>query len=294
MKLKHYFFILLAIIAAPIMVNIILYTSNPISNWVPTVGNPNDWIGFWGNVVGNILGGIIVLIVLHYTLKENATLRETQVKTIKYTQRQVWLDNLRQQVIGNYNMLDVQGLSTALYKLQNEEYEEAQMLLLSLNRNIEFQVNSSSLYFLYDTLSLEEQDYIDCMKRIMVEYGCLVNDAMFFLALFPYFTKKQEPNVYKYRLSNQEIILLAKSSYEAITLSDIFDAETKKYYSENSVLPKVMVLDTMDDGFFSKVRAQFLELFQKIGFIHVRKYDLIRCTENMLRYEDRRIQQILE
>lgn len=292
MKLKHYIFILLAIIASPIVVDVILYTNNPISNLLPTVGDPNEWIGFWGNVVGNILGGIIVLIVLHYTLKENAASRETQVKTIKYTQQQAWLDNLRQQVIGNYNMLDMQGLSTALYKLQQEEYEEAQKLLLSLNRNIEFQANSSSLYFLHDDLSREEQEYIDCMKRIMIEYGGLVNDSIFFLAILPDLTKKTEQNVYV--VSHQAIISLARSSYNAIILSDIFDDETKKYYSKNSVLPKVMVLDPRDDDFFSKLKTLFSELFQKISSVHVRKHDLIRCTENVLRYEDRRIQQILE
>ena len=159
MKIKHYILILLAIVATPIIVNFILYSNNPISNWLPTVGLPSEWIGFWGNVAGNILGGLIVLIVLHYTLKENTVLRETQIKTIKYTQQQTWLDNLRQQLIGNYNMLDMQSLSIALYKLQNREYEEAQMSLLSLNRNIEFQTNSSSLYFLHDELSQEEQEY---------------------------------------------------------------------------------------------------------------------------------------
>lgn len=159
MKTKHYIIILFAIIAAPIIVNLILYSNNPIAHWLPTVGLPSEWIGFWGNVAGNILGGIIVLIVLHYTLKENAVLREYQIKTIKYTQQQTWLDNLRQQVIGNYNMLDMQNLSIALYKLQQGKYEEAQMSLLTLNRNIEFQTNSSSLYFLRNELSQEEQEY---------------------------------------------------------------------------------------------------------------------------------------
>lgn len=292
MKIKHYILILLAIVATPIIVNFILYSNNPISNWLPTVGLPSEWIGFWGNVAGNILGGLIVLIVLHYTLKENAVLRETQIKTIKYTQQRTWLDNLRQQVIGNYNMLDMQSLSIALYKLQNREYEEAQMSLLSLNRNIEFQTNSSSLYFLHDELSQEEQEYNSCLKRILVEFGCLINDSIFFASIFPDLTRESEPHVYS--MSYQTIVSFAKNSYDAIVSSAMFDTDTQNYYSENSILPKIMKLDFRDTEFLSKFNELFLEHYQKFSIVHARKYELIRCTENVLRYEEHRINQILE
>lgn len=292
MKIRHYSLILLALVVVPIIVNLILYSNNPISEWLPTVGTPNEWIGFWGNVAGNILGGIIVLIVLHYTLKENAVLRDTQIKTIQYTQQQTWLDNLRQQVIGNYNMLDMQSLSTALYKLQKGEYEEAQTALMSLNRNIEFQANSSSLYFLRDKLSREEQAYNDCLKQIMIEFGCLINDSIFFAPILSDFAKKAEPNVFT--MSNQSIISWAKNSYEAITSSTIFDADTKDYYSKNSVLPKVMDLDPCDTEFSSKVYEIFSEHYQKFSIVHARKHELITYTENVLRYEEKRINKILE
>ena len=292
MKIKHYILILFAIVITPIIVNFILYSNNPISNWLPTVGLPSEWIGFWGNVAGNILGGLIVLIVLHYTLKENTVLRETQIKTIKYTQQRTWLDNLRQQVIGNYNMLDMQRLSIALYKLQNREYEEAQMSLLSLNRNIEFQTNSSSLYFLHDELSQEEQEYNYCLKRILVEFGCLINDSIFFTSIFPDLTRESEPHVYS--MSYQTIVSFAKNSYDAIVSSAMFDTDTQNYYSENSILPKIMKLDFRDTEFLSKFNELFLEHYQKFSIVHARKYELIRCTENVLRYEEHRINQILE
>ena len=292
MKTKHYIIILFAIIAAPVIVNLILYSNNPISDWLPTVGQPNEWIGFWGNVAGNILGGIIVLIVLHYTLKENAVIREYQIKTIKYTQQQIWLDNLRQQVIGTINMLDMQKLSIALYKLQQGKYEEAQISLLTLNRNIEFQTNSSSLYFLRNELSQEEQEYNSCLKRILIEFGCLINDSIFFTSILPDLTKKPEPNVFG--MPNDTVILYAKNSYDAITSSTLFDTETQDYYSKNSILSKVMTLNPRDTEFLSKFYELLVEHYQKFGIIHARKYELIACTEKVLRYEERRINQILE
>lgn len=292
MKTKHYIIIFFAIIAAPVIVNLILYSNNPISDWLPTVGLPSEWIGFWGNVVGNILGGIIVLIVLHYTLNENAVLREYQIKTIKYTQQRTWFDNLRQQVIGNYNMLDMQNLSIALYKLQQGKYEEAQISLLTLNRNIEFQTNSSSLYFLRNELSQEEQEYTSCLKRILIEFGCLINDSIFFTSILPDLTKKPEPNVSG--IPNDTIILYAKSLYDAITSSAILDTETQDYYSQNSILSKIMTINPRDTEFLSKLYKLLGEHYQKFGIIHARKYELIACTENVLRYEERRINQILE
>lgn len=293
MKIKHYIIILIAIVATPIIVNFILYSNNPISHWLPTVGLPNEWIGFWGNIAGNILGGIIVLIVLHYTLKENAELREIQVKTIKYTQQQTWLDNLRKQVIGNYNMLDMQSLSIALYKLQNGEYEESQMSLLSLNRNIEFQANSSSLYFLHDELSQEEQEYNYCLKRILVEFGCLINDSIFFTSILPYTTKNPESNNV-FTIPYQTIISYAKISYDMTMASALFDADTQNYYSANSILSKVKDLDPKDTEFLSRFNELLWEHYQKFGIVHAKKHELIRCTENVLRYEERRINQILE
>lgn len=289
MKTKHYIIILLAIVATPIIVNFILYSNNPISKWLPTVGLPNEWIGFWGNVAGNILGGIIVLIVLHYTLKENAVLREIQVKTIKYTQQQTWLDNLRQQVISNYNILDMQSLSIALYKLQQSKYEEAQMSLLPLNRNIEFQAHSSSLYFLRNELSQEEQDYNRILKQIMIEFGCLINDSIFFASILPHITGKSEVE-----MPNQSIISFTKNSYESIISSTRFETDTQKYYSENSILPKIMKLNSYDTEFLSKFYELLWEHYAKFNIVHTRKYELIRCTENVLRYEEHRIHQILE
>jgi len=74
----------------------------------------------------------------------------------------------------------------------------------------------------------------------------------------------------------------------------IIDTDTKDYYSKNSVLPKVMDLDPRDTEFSSKVYEIFSEHYQKFGIVHARKHELIICTENVLRYEERRINKILE
>ena len=101
MESKYYKYIFAIILVAPIVVNIILYCTNPIPWLIPSVGESSDWIGFWGSYAGAIIGGLITLFVLHYTIKENSKVRNIQVKTIKYTQQQTWLENLRKKLIEN-------------------------------------------------------------------------------------------------------------------------------------------------------------------------------------------------
>ena len=82
MESKYYIYIFAIILVVPIVMNIILYCINPIPWLIPTVGESSDWIGFWGNYAGAIIGGLITLLVLHYTIKENSKIRDLQVKTI--------------------------------------------------------------------------------------------------------------------------------------------------------------------------------------------------------------------
>lgn len=102
MESKYYKYIFAIILVAPIVVNIILYCTNPIPWLIPSVGESSDWIGFWGSYAGAIIEGLITLLVLHYTIKENSKVRNIRVKTItKYIQQQKWLENLRKQLIEN-------------------------------------------------------------------------------------------------------------------------------------------------------------------------------------------------
>ena len=149
MNPKYYKYIA-AIVIVPILINIVLCCSNPLPWNIPIAGTSGDWVGFWGNYAGAIIGGLIALYVLYHTITENAKIRESQVKTIKYTQQQTWLENLRKQLIDNYKMFDMQSFSIATNAIHTGTYNEAISILISLNRNIEFQSHSSSLYFIVE------------------------------------------------------------------------------------------------------------------------------------------------
>ena len=120
---------------------------------------------------------------MHYTIKENSKVRDIQVKTIKYTQQQTWLESLRKQLIDNYRILDIQSFVIAVNEMQRGAYDKARSILLAINQNIEFQSQGSSLYFIIENPSEEEEAYKNCMSLFLAEYGTLIADLLFSLLL---------------------------------------------------------------------------------------------------------------
>lgn len=134
---------------------------------------------------------------MHYTIKENSKVRDIQVKTIKYTQQQTWLESLRKQLIDNYRILDIQSFVIAVNEMQRGAYDKARSILLAINQNIEFQSQGSSLYFIIENPSEEEEAYKNCMSLFLAEYGTLIADLLFFLRdIFKYHTKDNTGRYY--------------------------------------------------------------------------------------------------
>lgn len=285
MKPKYYKFIAVIVIV-PIFINIILCCGNPLPWNIPIAGTSGDWVGFWGNYAGAIIGGLIALYVLYHTITENAKIRESQIKTIKYTQQQTWLENLRKQLIDNYNMFDMQSFSVAVNAIHTGAYNEAISILMSLNRNIEFQAHSSSLYFIVENPAPKEAEYIDCVIRIMTEYGTLINDLIF---ICPIIASRASGNP----MSQKAIMETAEQAYEVLLDSMRFTPNFYNYYKTHSALSKIVLLEDneqFEQNFNDIINNTLISSIQ----IHNRKYELIACTENVLRYEERRINQILE
>lgn len=284
---KYCRYIIVVIVAIPIIINVVMYFNNPIERFVPVMGSFNDWIGFFGSYVGAIIGGMITLFVLNYTIRENIVIRATQVKTIKYTQQHTRLENLRRQLIDNYQMFDTQSINAAIFELQKESYDKALSILLSSNRNIEFQTHSSSLYFISETPTPEEVEYHKTVNRILVEYGTLINDLMFYCSVLQ-LRHSSTP------ITNQDIIDIAKRTYDYTITFSKYAPRFCDYYKENSILANVIRIKT-DDANFEKLFMKAMQNLQTIGLqLHVRKYELMNKTENVLRAEERRINQILE
>lgn len=284
MESKYYKYIFAIILVAPIVVNIILYCTNPIPWLIPIVGESSDWIGFWGSYAGAIIGGLITLLVLHYTIKENSKVRDIQVKTIKYTQQQTWLESLRKQLIDNYRILDIQSFVIAVNEMQRGAYDKARSILLAINQNIEFQSQGSSLYFIIENPSEEEEAYKNCMSLFLAEYGTLIADLLFFCGIFSNITQKTTP---------ADIIEQAQMSQKILHEAYKFSPILLECYNKRSAIPKIISLP-IDSQFTDKFQSIYNDTIISSSQIHNHKYELMARTEDVIRYETRRINQIIE
>lgn len=272
-------------VLSPLIVNLLLCINNPMEKVFPVMGDSNGWISFWGSVSGALISGIIVLIVLRYTIHENLIIQETQIKVIQYTQKKLWLDNLRKQLIDNYKIIDFHSLSMVINQIKQGKYDDANSLLLLINRNIEFQGSSSSFYFLADNLSEEESQYNISFKSIIIEFGCLINDLIFLVMLY---TEREAD-----KCSTPEMVInLAENSLQLFELSATIDPDITKYFKDNSIMYKIKNIDA--NGQFDEELETIIKTTMKSTVnIHMRKYDLIKCTEQVLRYEEIEIEKIL-
>lgn len=282
MKFQHILWLLITIAIVPVGVNLILLCPTPLS--IPVLGQPVEWISFWGNYASNIVYIVVTIYVLISTQKQTKIQMVTQIKSV---QLQTRLENLRNQLIGNYKMFDLQSLSIAANYLRYGNYKDTVEILLKMNSNMEMQSNASCLYFSLENPSDEEVIYNDCIQEIMIPYGCLVNDLIFVLPII-------EAEMREVPMSPQEIVDYTKQQYDYLMSNLVYDLKTRQYYEEgNSVLSKILNLEVNDD--FSIVFNDILNkrLLDSVS-IHSKKYKLIACTEQLLKSEERKMSKLLE
>lgn len=94
-------------------------------------------------------------------------------------------------------------------------------------------------------------------------------------------------------MSQKAIIETAKQAYSVLLDSIRFTPNFYNYFKTHSALSKIVLLEDNEqfEQNFNKIIGNALTSSLQI---HSRKYELIACTENVLRYEKRRINQILE
>ena len=120
----------------------------------------------------------------------------------------------------------------------------------------------------------------------MTEYGTLINDLIF---ICPIIASKASNNP----MSQKAIIETAEQAYKVLLDSIRFTPNFYNYYKTHSALSKIVILEDneqFEQNFNNIIDNALISSIQ----IHSRKYELIAQTENVLRYEERRINQILE
>lgn len=97
----------------PIVLNWLLPMEMGYDNIQPNTSS-SLWLGYWGSIIGAIIGAFATFVVLRYTIKNNETNNkkniELQIKILEHNDYIKWLDGIKDYLIGIKESLDYHTL----------------------------------------------------------------------------------------------------------------------------------------------------------------------------------------
>lgn len=266
--------VLVLLLSSPILINYIILG---VSVGAIVNGSIDGWLGFYGTLLGSIITMFVLYRTRVWNKEDNEDSRKNQNKILKYQARQTWLEGLRKQLDINYRILNFQETSIAINNITNGNCQIALDYLMNLNKDIEMQGYSFDMYLPEDNFNECEIEYIDCYRNILKQYGEYINDLILICGIKT--TISQGNDVFQY----------IKGSIKRLE-------ELGKINPD--VAPSTF-LKNLDIKLNSKCTFQELEetctlRILKMGNIHSDKVTLLKVTNNLLKFEEKEIQKILE
>lgn len=110
------------IIAIPIIVNYVLKMPSPFNTRV--VGNPTDWLAFFGAYLGGIVTASFGLVTLYINQRnyERSVERENEKELVHYRENQAMM--LQDELIRRIESLNFQSIGRILYRFPNNVSKE--------------------------------------------------------------------------------------------------------------------------------------------------------------------------
>ncbi|WP_320998261.1 hypothetical protein [Butyricimonas paravirosa] len=154
----------------PFVLNCLLLVSTPFD--IEVVGNEKDWLVFWATYIA----GAATLVVIYFNMRNHKELKILQINTIKYTQKQKWLDLLREELRNNLIKLDLDDVIYAMSKSQENEGESSEIIFK--NTFSKFQELLMSFGFLFEQgMDEREKEYFAALGDLVTigENACILN-----------------------------------------------------------------------------------------------------------------------
>lgn len=108
--------IALVCVIAPVLIGMGV-SADILNDWT----NDNDWIGFWGSYAGAIMGGLITLYVMHYTIKNNED-------SLRIERKKNFTDKILYELIEYHTGID--DLAGKISKNKSINMNEAKSLMI--------------------------------------------------------------------------------------------------------------------------------------------------------------------
>lgn len=205
---KKYWWALLLIIIAPLLVNVILITDSPFPNY--TADNSNGWLGFWGAYIGALFPFIILLITIWDTHKENKKDRSIQIATIEYQVSKEHLNTIKKTIADYIQSLNLTDLELIAIR-PNINTSDSLNKLWSICQNTisSFELLKFELVDYNDTIEIKYKEFLEKFKT---EYEGMIKDFAWVLDF--YLNKRENADIGK------ELEVYRKKELELVNVSD--------------------------------------------------------------------------
>ena len=266
--------VLVLLLSSPILINYIILG---VSVGAIVNGSIDGWLGFYGTLLGSIITMFVLYRTRVWNKEDNEGSRKNQNKILMYQARQTWLEGLRKQLDINYRILNFQETSIAINNITNGNCQIALDYLMNLNKDIEMQGYSFDMYLPEDNFNECEIEYIDCYRNILKQYGEYINDLILICGIKTTISQGND-------------------------VSQYIKGSIKRLEEIGKINPDVApstFLKKLDIKLNSKCTFQELEetctlRILEMGNIHSDKVTLLKVTNNLLKFEEKEIQKILE
>lgn len=208
---KHKEQIVLWSVIVLIAVPLIVYGLSEVS-LLPVTGG-NDWAGFWGGYIGAIIGGLMTLFVMKYTIESENAKSERQEK-IQYFNDVIKISADFFECIGNLYV----KIARCMIALSNEKYEQ---VLEENNRGARI---STVLELMLETRKSEYD-----LSLYIDEASCLMNKVNVIMKNFVDLAEKSFSNDERNREFYLELDELmeniehVKSTFEDVVKRNLYD-----------------------------------------------------------------------
>lgn len=267
----------------PLPVNWALLKLNPLA-LMEGAGDAAIWIDFGGSYIGGIIGGVISILILNRTLQQTGVLHKDlkilQLNTIRYTQEQEWLVDFKGRLADNLKAIDLYGLNMVVSCLAMKDYPYAKTLLTGINVQLEQQTVASDFLFPAAELQEKEREYLSLMRTVYLEYSALIRDLLYYIPLAEAADKGAE-------LSYESLMDYTMTQYDYLKEQHVPDGKTG-----GNLLMEVLELEPGED--IGNALKQLVEkrLTMRTHLYRL-KAELAQVTQQLIRYEEKRIGAIL-
>ena len=269
------------LLISPIVVNFIL----GVSTGAPVYGSTEGWLNFYGNLSGSFIPLYMLYRTRMWNKEDNETSRQLQYDILKYNRQKEWFQSLKKQLDENYQVIDMQNISTVCVNIQLRAYERALHLLMELNRQIEMQGYRFDLYFPIDNRKVKEEEYASGYTDILFEYGNYVNDLILICNIHNIIVSTQPSEVSKH--------LRTYINSCHVNLENIEQQATHiKVTSRSKILPQLIALPDSSD-YLNRVMDICEKRMKDLTTVHLRKEELVKITNQLLKYEEFAIDKII-